>query len=375
MVKTGLIGLILLSIVFLSVNYTGTKQEESIEQDSVVTATIAVVGDLMCHSVQYNYALVQGDSFNFNPVYRYVKDIISSADFAFGNFETVTAGSKKGYSGYPLFNSPDDFVTALRYAGFDLMTTANNHSLDQGEAGLRRTIEVLDKEGIGYNGTYISSEDRDSLRVFDINGITIAFLAYSYGTNGIPVPKGKDYLINLIDTVVIRNDITKAKQNSEIVLVHYHFGEEYQRAPSASQKNLVNKTIEYGADIIIGGHPHVIQPAEFLEGNERTIDSVFVIYSMGNFISNQRKRYTDAGVIIQLNLSKNFSTGKIKVNNVLFTPTWVFRGTTERGREFIIIPDNRETEVNLSREDVNTMEQAFKDTREMLSKDRRIQPN
>jgi poly-gamma-glutamate capsule biosynthesis protein CapA/YwtB (metallophosphatase superfamily) len=374
MKKTGLIVLILLSLFLLSVNHFKYSEEIQNEQDSIVTASIAVVGDLMCHSTQYNYAHVEADSFDFTPVYRYVKDIISSADFAFGNLETVTAGSKKKYSGYPFFNSPDQYVSALKEAGFNLLTTANNHSLDKGEEGLLRTIAVIEREGMGYNGTFVSQEDRDSVRVYEINGINVAYLAYSYGTNGLPVPKGKNYLINLIDTLLIRQDIQKARENSDIIIVHYHFGEEYKRKPSASQLNLVDKTIQYGADIIIGGHPHVIQPAEFREGNNSTLDSVFVIYSMGNFFSNQRWRYSDAGVILQLNLNRNITTGKINLADVSITPTWVFRGQTKRGREFIIIPDDNESHRNipLTREDRINMEQAFSDTREMLLTDKRI---
>jgi poly-gamma-glutamate capsule biosynthesis protein CapA/YwtB (metallophosphatase superfamily) len=368
MKTTGLVVLILLSLLVLSVNFNKSSNDKANEQDSVAAASIAVVGDLMCHSVQYNYARVKGDSFNFNPVYRYVKDIISSADIALGNFETVTAGSKTGYSGYPFFNSPDQFVSALKQTGFDLLTTSNNHSLDQKESGLRRTIKIITEEGMGYNGTFTSQEDRDSIRVYNINGITVSFLAYSYGTNGLPVPKGKNYLINLIDTILIRQDVQRAGEISDIVLVHYHFGEEYQRKQSKSQENLVRRTADYGADIVIGGHPHVIQPADFIEGNKNTADSIFVIYSMGNFISNQRKRYTDAGLILRLNLQKDLKTGEVSVKEIFYTPTWVFRGSTERGNEFIIIPDDGESYKNipLNKEDLNKMEQAFGDTRSML---------
>ncbi len=177
-------------------------QENTNQQND--TITISVVGDLMCHSPQFNYARVGKDSFDFNSVYREVKKYFGESDFLFGNLETVTAGNKKPYSGYPFFNTPDEFITALANAGFDLLSTANNHALDQSEAGVRRTIEQLKKNDIAYNGTFLSQEDRDSIRVFDIKGIRVAFLAYTFGTNGIAVPKGKSYLINLIDYTKIR---------------------------------------------------------------------------------------------------------------------------------------------------------------------------
>ena len=169
-----------------------------LEKDSVATARISVVGDLMCHSVQFNYARVDKDSFDFNPVFREVKKYFKQSDFVFGNLETVTAGESKGYSGYPFFNCPDEYITALYNAGFNLITTSNNHSLDQGETGLLRTINVLKKNHLLYNGTFTSQRDRDSIRIINIKGIKIAFLAYSFGTNGIPVPEGKSYLINLL---------------------------------------------------------------------------------------------------------------------------------------------------------------------------------
>jgi poly-gamma-glutamate capsule biosynthesis protein CapA/YwtB (metallophosphatase superfamily) len=374
MQKPGFFLIVLLSGFLLSVNNYIPQKDNYVQSDSTAAASIAVVGDLMCHSVQYKYARVNSDSFDFRPVYRLVKDLISSADFAFGNLETVTAGKKKGFSGYPFFNSPDEFVSALKDAGFDLLTTSNNHSLDRGEEGLLRTINQVTFNGLGYNGTFSSKADRDSIRIFEINGIRVAFLAYSYGTNGLPIPKGKNYLINLIDTVLIKNDIEAARQNnSDFVLVHYHFGEEYKREPSGSQEYLVNKTIDYGADIIIGGHPHVLQPAEFKKGSARSIDSVFVIYSMGNFISNQQWRYSDAGVILNLNLSKNFKTGRKTVDYISITPTWVFKGKTNRGNEYIIIPEGSDTpELNFNKETKLKMAQAFEDTKGILVTDKRI---
>src|SRR4030067_744270 len=303
-------------ICFIILLFNSTNSEP-IKKDSTITIRISVVGDLMCHSPKYNYAHVEGDSFDFNPVYREVKKYFLQSDFVFGNLETVTAGASKGYSGYPFFNTPDEYITALYNAGFHLLTTSNNHSLDRGEAGVLRTIEQIKKNGLLYNGTFTSKEDRDLIRVVDIKGIKISFLAYTFGTNGIPVPKGKSYLINLIDFDLIKSDIEKARKlGAEIVLVHYHFGDEYKREPSSFQKEVVLKTIFYGADIIIGGHPHVLQPTQFYKSKEGRLDTGFVAYSLGNFISNQRDRYKDAGVIMNIEITKNLNSTAIYISDV-----------------------------------------------------------
>src|SRR3989339_1241286 len=258
---------IILFFSFRNCFVSGEKHKSGLSE-STVTISISAVGDIMCHTVQFEYAKVSRDSFDFNPVFRNVSKHLSKSDFTFGNIETVFAGKKAKYTGYPRFNSPSDLLDALKNGGFDLLTTSNNHSLDRGEVGVLRTINELNKRSLNYNGTYVSQADHDSIRIFNIKGIIIAFLAYSYGTNGNPIPNGKSYLINLIDYDLIRNDIENAKSHKpDLILVHYHFGEEYQREPNAFQKEVVDRTIEMGADIIIGGHPHVLQPVEFTKSN------------------------------------------------------------------------------------------------------------
>lgn len=346
-------------------------ESRSVQNDSIITATISVVGDIMCHSVQYNYARTGTDSFDFDPVFSRIKKYLNESDFLFGNLETVFAGKRAGYSGYPLFNTPDDFIPALKNAGFDLLTTANNHALDRGESGLRRTIEQLTLNHLGYNGTFLSEKDRDSIRIFNIKGIRTAFLAYTYGTNGIPVPKGKGYLLNTIDTSIIRKDIrTVRKGGADIVLVHFHFGDEYQRLPNSYQKEVVNKTIEYGADIIIGGHTHVLQPISYFKTRNARLDSGFVIYSMGNFISNQRWRYSDGGAVLSFTLTKDLSKGSIFLKNVEYLPIWVFKGETHNGREYIIIPSEASFSDSLysfmTKKDRDLASQSFHDTQDIL---------
>lgn len=346
--------------------------DKKIEIDSVATLRIAVVGDLMCHSPQFNYVKVSKDSFDFNPVYRYIKESLENADFSFGNLETVIGEKGSVYLGYPRFKSPKDYITALANNGFDFLCFANNHTLDQSERGVLNTIQTLNENNIGYTGAFTSQSDRDSIRILNLKGINIALLAYSYGTNGSVIPKGKDYLINLIDYNLIEKDIRSAKQSgAEIILVNYHFGNEYQRFPSDYQKEVVKKTIEFGADLITASHPHVIQPLEFYKTNSATLDSGMVAYSLGNFISNQRKRYTDAGVIIYLNLEKNLNTKRIVLKSVEYLPTWVFKGKTDFGNEFIILPLSKDSDsLNfnfLSDTDKAKMKQALTDTEQIIT--------
>lgn len=348
------------------------KTEVSVPEDSVLTVTLCFTGDLMCHSTQFNYANVGADTFDFTGVYKEVKTFLSESDFTVGNLETVVAGKNKGYSGYPYFNAPDDFIYALKDAGFDLLITANNHALDQGWDGVKRTIEIINDNQLYQTGTFVSKEDRDSVRIFEINSIKIAFLAYSENTNGLPIPKGKDFAINLIDEELIKNDIVKAREkNVDVVLVHLHFGREYLREPDDYQKQIVNKIIEYGADIIIGGHPHVIQPVNFFKTNNAELDSGFVAYSLGNFVSNQRWRYSDAGLILNIQISKNILTDSIYIREVNYLPTWVFKGETEKGREYVILPSqlSNDTTCNyLTKQDKKLMEEAFSDTKEIINK-------
>jgi len=337
--------------------------------DSLITVNLAFVGDLMCHTPQIDYALVKDDSFDFRPVYRYVLPHLSNPDFTAGNLETVTAGRRSGgYTGYPLFNSPDDYTSALFSAGFDLLFTSNNHSLDRSEKGVLRTLEVIEKFNIQHTGTFSSSEMRDSIKMVSISGISTVFLSYSYGTNGNPIPAGKEYLINLIDTNLIRRDIHKAKSfNPDLIVVYYHFGEEYKREPSFFQKRIAEKTAGYGADIIIGSHPHVIQPFTFYKGNHN-LDSVMAAFSLGNFISNQRDRYRDAGIILNISITKNITKDSLYFSGFRFTPTWVFKGNTGSKREFIIFPEDPSIELPsfLSTEDIRRMEQSFADTRHIF---------
>src|ERR1035437_9694440 len=340
------------------------------DPDSLHTIRIAAVGDIMCHSPQFKYSQVSKDSFNFVHVFRYINTYLTDADFTLGNLETIAAGKDKKYSGYPMFNSPDEFITDVKTADRKSTRLNSSHALDRGEPGINNTISQLIKNNLNYTGTFNSQLDRDSIRIFDIKGIKTAFLSYSYGTNGNPIPRGKKYLINIIDYDLIPKDITHSRQlGAELVIVYFHFGEEYKREPSAFQKNTVNKTIEMGADIILGGHPHMLEPAIYYKTHNAKLDTGFAVYSLGNFLSNQRKRYTDGGALLYLSITKNTNTDSLWISSVEFLPTWIYRGQTDRGREYLILPDKNEQDYPFLHEsDKRQMQTSFDDTRYILHK-------
>jgi poly-gamma-glutamate synthesis protein (capsule biosynthesis protein) len=340
------------------------------DADSVRTATISFVGDLMCHSPQMDYARTGKDSFDFKPAFREVRKFLSVSDLTIGNLETTIAGKENHYSGYPLFNSPDEYLDALKDAGFDILLTANNHSIDRGKRGLVRTIEKIHNLGMNSIGSYKSQHDRDSIRIFDVKGIKIALLAYTYGLNGNYISKKEKYLVNVIDTNIIKIDIGNAREKkADVVLVYLHFGEEYQRKPNSYQNEIVKCVINYGADIIIGSHPHVIQPLEFFYSTKNKVGKGLVAYSLGNFISNQRWRYSDSGAILNISLSQNGSTGEVTISNVSVLPTWVFKGKVENKNEFVILPSDTlasKLPNYLTKTDREKILQSFNDAQKMF---------
>jgi poly-gamma-glutamate capsule biosynthesis protein CapA/YwtB (metallophosphatase superfamily) len=345
---------------------SGNKSAQRLPTDSVRTVTLSFVGDLMCHSPQMDYAKVGKDSFDFKPTFSEVKEYLSSADITFGNLETTLTGAKNKYSGYPLFNSPDEFLDALKDCGFDFLFTSNNHCLDRGKNGVLSTIEKIHSVGLQSTGTFNSEKDRDSIRIINVNGMSLAVLAYTYGTNGNPIPKNGKYLVNLIDTLLVKKDIQTAKsKNVDAVLVYYHFGEEYQRVPNTYQKEIVERTISYGANIIIGSHPHVIQGAEYFSSMDEKFPKGFVAYSLGNFISNQRWRYSDCGVILTIKLQQNLFKKAISITDASIIPTWVYKGKVEDSNRFLILPSDTSVyklSLLLSPTDKSKLLQSYSDT-------------
>ncbi|MBA4494450.1 CapA family protein [Paenactinomyces guangxiensis] len=315
-----------------------TKTEPSkdkAEAEAPKTVRVAAFGDIMLHSPQIRAGIQADGSYDFRSFFKEVKPYIQSADIAIGNLETTLAGRSKPFSGYPQFNSPDELVHALKDAGVDVVSTANNHAMDTGEKGVIRTYRTVNKSGIQTTGTAPTHEEKKAA-ILKKNGITIAFLAYTQSTNGLPVPKDKPYLINRINTTQIAQDVKETKkQGTDFVCVSLHFGNEYQRHPNDYQLKIARQVLEDGADVILGSHPHVLQPMEkvTINGKEK-----FIIYSMGNFISNQQDPYTDEGVILYFDLEKDPAKKQTSLKNVSFLPTYVHKYYQNGKRQYVVIP-------------------------------------
>ncbi|KGG80099.1 hypothetical protein Y919_08205 [Caloranaerobacter azorensis H53214] len=316
--------------------------EKQLKQNYKVQATIVATGDIMFHTPQIKSALdVKSGTYNFDDMFKPVKKYIESADLAIGNFETVTAGPEHRFRGYPTFNTPKSAIKTLKDIGFDVLSTANNHSLDVGREGLIETIENIHEFGLKNVGTYKNAEKK--LLIEDVKGIKVAIMSYTYGCNGLESRLTKEeleYMVNFIDEDKIKGDIKIAKKQADIVVIFIHWGNEYQREPSEFQVSLAQKMFEWGADIILGSHPHVIQKAEFkkIDGQVK-----YVIYSMGNFISNQRyetvkNRYTEDGVIVKIHLEKDLAQNSTKIKEVEYIPTWVNRYVSDGKYKYEILP-------------------------------------
>lgn len=283
----------------LSVSPADTLPAVSLLSD---TLRLLFVGDLMQHQGQIDAART-ARGYDYSACFAYVKEVISQADFAVANLEVTLGG--KPYRGYPAFSAPDEYLTAIHDAGFNVLLTANNHCLDRGRKGLERTLRLIDSLHIPAAGTYTDIEDRRTRYplLLEKKGFRIALLNYTYGTNGIPVPSPA--VVNLIDTTVIAQDIEKARQlHPDVLLACMHWGVEYQSLPGKEQQKLAQWLFAKRVDHIIGAHPHVVQPIE-VHTDSLTRQKRLVAYSLGNFISNMSARRTDGGLMLQMEFVKN----------------------------------------------------------------------
>lgn len=297
------------------------------------TIRFIFIGDVMGHTPQIQSAYDGATGrYDYTDVFSEFKGLLSSADYCVANLEVTLGGEP--FTGYPQFSSPDELVDGLMDAGVNVLVTANNHSVDRGGQGIQRTIDVLASKNLLFTGTFLDSADKASRNplVLSKNGLRFALLNYTYGTNGIPVPS--PYLVNMIDTVSMANDIARANAlGVDDIVVFIHWGNEYERLPNMQQKRLADWMHGKGVRVIIGSHPHVVQPAE-LHHSEN--DYRLVVYSLGNFVSNQRRRYCDGGMVALLDLKKQ--NGKVEVVSAGYIPVWVDTYFSNGKRKYKVFP-------------------------------------
>jgi hypothetical protein len=322
----------LLIFVFISLTFSSKSQ---ILNNSENKISLLFIGDIMSHDEQiWSAENRETHLYNYDDVFQYIKPVITSADIAIANFEVTLAGPP--YTGYPQFSSPADLAVAAKNAGIDYLVTANNHAADRGKKGIISTINKLDSIGIPHTGTFLNSSCRDSLSPLIIhkNGTSIALLNYTFSTNGIVVPE--PVIVNMLDKELITKDVNKAKgKKADFIILFLHWGTEYDTIPSKGQTDLAAYFQSIGVDMIIGSHPHVLQKMIWMK-NSGTDKNEIVVYSLGNFVSNQRKPKTDGGSMVRIELTKKGD--KYSISNAGYYLTWVYTPIEKYRKKFFVLP-------------------------------------
>ena len=295
--------------------------------ESIIDIRLTLLGDIMCHPAQYEAAKIP-NSYDFSPSFEDIREYTSRADLTLANLETTLAGKSKMYSGYPSFNTPEQLAIALKETlGIDVVSTANNHSLDRHYSGLSNTISFLDEVGLKHTGTYKTEEDSKEILLINVKGLTIAFLSYTYGTNGIKLPFDKQFAVNYIDRDKILKDSQKARYlGAHLIIASMHWGEEYAHKPSAQQIELAHWIFEKTeVDIISGNHVHAVQPIAFINvtKDDGTEKEGLVVYAQGNFFSNQKTKSANRSILVDIDLEYSLADDGVKVQKVFYTPLWV----------------------------------------------------
>lgn len=304
------------------------KEKDEDKEGDYTKIKAKFFGDTMAHIGQVQYALAYGGGdYDFSNQFSYIKDYVKDSDLAITNYET-TSDPNREYSGYPAFNTPANYLKNIKEAGFDVVTTANNHALDTDEEGVQTTIEAIKKAGLDFVGT--KAKDSDKILYKEINGIKVAILAYTYGANG------KEDLLNVRDEVSslnylneenVKSDIEEAKKNSaDFIIVYPHWGIEYESYPTDETIKLAHEMVEWGADLVIGNHPHVVQPVEVYKSEDGR--EGIIAYALGNFISKQSLEVSgdirvEQALSIEVTLEKDKKSGKKKLSDMKLHPLWV----------------------------------------------------
>lgn len=293
------------------------KKDNKKDEPEVYKINLLATGDGLIHSVIYRTYDKGNGIYDFTPALKYVKDIVKKYDITYYNQETPTGDSSLPYSGYPMFYTPSEFVDAMQDTGFNTVSLASNHSLDKGEKGILNTVKYFSKTDMLYNGMSDSETNRNNFIIKEKNNITYTMLSYTTLTNGLKVPSGKNYLLNLYDKEQVKKDIESVRDKVDVLIVAMHWGVEYQNTPNEEQKEIAEYLSSLGVDIIIGNHPHILQPIT-------KINDTIVMYSLGNFISNQYGGTNGdwnklIGFMATLDITKTVNldkTSKIEISNL-----------------------------------------------------------
>jgi poly-gamma-glutamate capsule biosynthesis protein CapA/YwtB (metallophosphatase superfamily) len=337
-----------------------------------IDITVAFAGDVLPHESILEAARdPRTGSYDFESILAPVAPYLRGADYTVANLETRLAGPNKGYTGYPLMNSPTELAYALKAAGVDLAATANNHSLDQGWEGIVGTLDRLDGAGLAHVGTYRSSVERDTPLVVNIQGIKVGFLNYTAELNGLTPPMEQEkYAVNTLDPDVVAADAANARiYGADIVIAVLHYGDEFEREPSEEQLEVSQEILSRGVDVIMGAHPHVVQPiAHVVQYSSWKSIGKYAAYSLGNFLSNQRWRYSDSGIVAYVHMEKRGL--RTVVTGVSYLPVYVQRSAAESPVRYRVLPVlpgvAPQTDVPLTAREEERMAEVWEELREVL---------
>ncbi|OIQ37660.1 MAG: hypothetical protein BM555_00260 [Crocinitomix sp. MedPE-SWsnd] len=360
--------LLVLFASFLSQSFA--QEKDSVSQE----LSLLFIGDIMGHGPQISSARnADGKGYDYDRCFKYITEEISAPDYSIGNLEVTLAGPP--FKGYPQFSSPDELAVACKNSGMDVLVTSNNHSCDRGGQGITRTVEVLDSLNIIHTGTFLDSIDRNKRYplIIENDCMRIAILNYTYGTNGLPYPAPT--IVNMIDKDLMKKDLAEAKsKNVDKIIVVTHWGSEYKLQPVKYQIDYGQFLFDNGADIVIGSHPHVLEKMVW----EKTADTTreeLIVYSLGNFVSNQRKRYTDGGAMFKMTLSKEGS--KTSIKDAGYVLTWVHTPVEDGKKRYYILPAAKyenNPDFFKSAEDYNKMKSFIKDSRVLFDAENKNVP-
>ena len=325
------VSIIVYMFCFKSPSIMNSETKEKKVQKEEYQASLVMVGDALIHSNIYLDAKKTDGTYDFKPMLELTKPITSKYDLAYYNQETILGGTSLGISSYPRFNSPTEVGDAFLDSGFNLVSLANNHTMDKGEQGVINSLNYWnEKKDVVHAGQYSSFDDRDSVNVYEKNGIKYAFFSYTTWTNGLETPTGKEYLNNVYSNDKAQNDISKVRDSVDVVIVAMHWGNEYSLGVSDKQIEIANYLSSLGVDIIIGSHPHVVEPVEF-------IGKTLVIYSLGNFISDQEGIERLTGLMMSVDIKKSVDSGitTISLDNLKADLVYTY---SKYGRGFKVYP-------------------------------------